>query len=71
MPKTEHENVIMDYPAMPPIDDGARMRLKAIIAFFDTKCENCKENYCEDCTARMAELIYEARDYLAEIEHGA
>jgi len=51
---------------MPPPDDGARERLRAIVSFFETRCPNCIEHYCPECTERLGKLIVEARDYLNE-----
>jgi hypothetical protein len=67
MPKTPDGLQIMDYPAMPmPVDDGARERLAAIVAFFETRCENCVEHYCPECTDKFKDLLLEARDYLED-----
>jgi hypothetical protein len=65
----EHENVIMDYPAVPPIDDGARMRLRAIINFFDTRCEGCTSHYCAECTARLEQILLESLAYLESTDN--
>ena len=62
------ERQIMDYPAMPSIDDGARERLRAIVSFFETRCDKCVEHYCESCMEKFKDLILEARDYLEEME---
>ena len=67
---TDEGQQIMDYPAM-SIDDGARERLAAIVAFFETRCDKCIEHYCESCTDKFKALILEARDFLEEGEHGA
>lgn len=70
MPKPTEGQQIMDYPAMPPVYDGARSRLQAIVSFFETKCDKCVEHYCPDCTEKFKQLILEARDFLEEGEHG-
>jgi hypothetical protein len=52
--------------AMPVVDDGARERLQKIVSFFDTRCDDCIEHYCPQCTEKFKALLYDARDYLEE-----
>ena len=59
----------IDEQLAPPPDDGARERLRAIVSFFETRCDKCVEHYCPECTERLSKLIIEAAEFLAEGEH--
>lgn len=48
----------------------ARERLEAIVKFFETRCPQCKEHYCPECTERLGKMIVEAAEFLAELPNG-